>query len=223
MTTLTQEQINAGLTSFADVARTFGEQEDAKLFGLGLAIRSSIEAGLPKDSVLEVAGKETGKSKHKIEQLYTVGMVFGVEIADDFDWQTHVVCATAPGVDPADSKTYKEAYRWLQVAVDGYTVERKYKSGKVGKFTRKHTARTLRKAIASDNGNPKRVYLLRNVGATVFKPKPIGKAYSVELVEIVIQVRREDVEGWPDIFASPALVTILQPAPEVQLDEEAAA
>lgn len=161
MNQLSQEEITQALAALEDTAANFTANEDSNLFGLGLAIRASVLAGVPVEPALIAVGTRTGRSKAKVWKAYSVGMVFGNDIYAEFDWQLHVHCATADGVDPANPDTYQIAHKWRDVAEDGIETTRTYKSGKVVKGWRMHTARTLRAAIRKQAGgkpNPETLY-----------------------------------------------------------------
>ena len=207
--TLSRDEISGMLTSFAHVARMFIEQEDDKLFGLGLAIKASIESGLPKDSVLEVAGTETGRSKKKINQLYTVATVFGERRWQDFDWMTHVVAATAPGVNPDDLDTHHVAYEWMRTAVDGYDSKQGRKQ-----IRRKHTARTLRRAIreASADAKPGKPETLLKTDATYISMDIVKDTVTLQVPSWVF-VKLMGISSIIDQWEVSLTITRSQPQP----------
>ena len=167
------------MTTIIDVYREMTERTSEVLFEKGRLLRTAVEAGAVKTDLLKQVGKESGDSKTLVSQIYAVAMVYPDSmIAHDFDWFTHMIAATAPGVDPDDSATYAVAWGWMETAIKGYTTQRHLKSGKVTIVHRKHTARTLRNAIraAAEPAKPKANPLYK--GEAVYLSHSSGTVYT---------------------------------------------
>lgn len=142
------------LQKYVELYRQASEHDTETLWFKVRTIRDAIAAGADRDTLLAECGKESGDSRKQVAKFYAVAMVFRTnEYAEDMDYWVHEVCATHPKVDPNNEDTHSLAWWWLSQAVKGYTTERRLKSGNVTTVHRKHTARTLRRAIRAASGN----------------------------------------------------------------------